>query len=250
MLTPGLVSVTFRALSPEEIIALAGRAGLKGIEWGGDVHVPPAAPERAAEVGRRTRDAGLAVSSYGSYYRVGEDAPFEPVLEAARCLGAPTIRVWSGTVSSSAATEADRERVVADYVRIVRLAAREGIAVACEFHDGTLTDDGPTAAAMAERVPGLYTYWQPRHGKPVETGLGELDLLAPCLANLHVFHWWPTPAERLPLAEGRDRWAAFLKKAAAIPGNRFALLEFVAGDRPEQLLADAPVLRELLAEVG
>ncbi len=37
----GLVSVTFRQLSPEEIVRVAREAGLTVIEWGGDVHVPP-----------------------------------------------------------------------------------------------------------------------------------------------------------------------------------------------------------------
>ncbi len=37
----GLCSVTFRALPPERIVALAAAAGLDVIEWGGDVHVPP-----------------------------------------------------------------------------------------------------------------------------------------------------------------------------------------------------------------
>ena len=37
----GLLSVTFRHLPFERIIELAAEAGLDGIEWGGDVHVPP-----------------------------------------------------------------------------------------------------------------------------------------------------------------------------------------------------------------
>ena len=36
----GLVSITFRELNPLEIIRLVSKAGLDGIEWGGDVHVP------------------------------------------------------------------------------------------------------------------------------------------------------------------------------------------------------------------
>ena len=40
MIYPGLVSVTFRKLSPEEIVQLVVSSGLKGIEWGGDIHLP------------------------------------------------------------------------------------------------------------------------------------------------------------------------------------------------------------------
>ena len=35
-----LTSVTFRRMKPEEILRVAARAGIEGIEWGGDVHVP------------------------------------------------------------------------------------------------------------------------------------------------------------------------------------------------------------------
>ena len=252
MLSSGLVSVTFRQLSPAEIIGLVVKAGLQVIEWGGDIHAPADGSGRATEVGRMTRDAGLRVSSYGSYYRVGEGQPFEPVLAAAKDLGAPTIRVWSGVVSSALATEADRERVAADYRRIAALAALEGIAVASEFHDNTLTDDAPTVLAMLDRVasPNFRTYWQPRHGKPVEAGIEELGLLSSRLAHVHAFQWWPTAAERHPLAAGRGRWLAFLRRIAEVPGDRFVLLEFVLGDAPEQFLADAAVLRELLAEAA
>ena len=40
MIGSSLCSVTFRALTPEEVLELAARAELDAIEWGGDVHVP------------------------------------------------------------------------------------------------------------------------------------------------------------------------------------------------------------------
>ena len=42
----GLVSVSFRGLSPEEIIRIAKDAGLSRIEWGSDVHAPPVSARR------------------------------------------------------------------------------------------------------------------------------------------------------------------------------------------------------------
>ena len=92
----GLTSVTFRQKSPEEIIALAKEAGLTGIEWGGDIHVPAGDTKTASEIGRKTREAGLAVLSYGSYYRGDEGEDFAPVLASAKALGAPVIRIWAG----------------------------------------------------------------------------------------------------------------------------------------------------------
>ena len=95
---PGLCSVTLRPLAPEAVVRVAADAGLAGIEWGGDIHVPPGDAATARRVARLTADAGLIVSSYGSYYRVGGDKPGElqPILDTAAELGAPVVRVWAG----------------------------------------------------------------------------------------------------------------------------------------------------------
>ena len=47
MIHTGLVSVTFRKLEPAEIVDLVKQAGLQGIEWGGDIHVPHGDIQRA-----------------------------------------------------------------------------------------------------------------------------------------------------------------------------------------------------------
>ena len=66
---PGLVSITFRALAPREIVDLAARARLAGIEWGGDIHVPHGDLQRAGEAGRMTR--GTAHPRVGGRSRIG-----------------------------------------------------------------------------------------------------------------------------------------------------------------------------------
>src|SRR5690242_18609852 len=100
MVYSGLVSVTFRQLPPQQIVELAAQGGLAAIEWGGDVHVPHGELQTARRVLERTRQAGLQVAAYGSYYRVGvspaQGLAFESVLETALALQAPTIRVWAG----------------------------------------------------------------------------------------------------------------------------------------------------------
>ena len=53
----GLLSVTFRSLPYQRIIELAVKAGLDGIEWGGDEHVPPGNLKLAQEIGQ-AYDAG------------------------------------------------------------------------------------------------------------------------------------------------------------------------------------------------
>ena len=81
----GLCSVTFRRLSPGEVVAAAVAAGVDGIEWGADVHVPPGDRSVADEVARWCTDAGIACPSYGSYLAAGKSsaARLGPVLASA-----------------------------------------------------------------------------------------------------------------------------------------------------------------------
>src|ERR1019366_2311398 len=130
MLIPGLVSITFRSLAPEEIIRLAAQAGARAMEWGGDVHVPAGEVDRAREVGRWTREAGLMVSAYGSYYRLGgggnESAPFERVLGSAAAVAAPTIRVWAGAKGSVDCSSRERREIINAALRVADMAGRAG----------------------------------------------------------------------------------------------------------------------------
>ncbi|MCC6416536.1 MAG: sugar phosphate isomerase/epimerase [Opitutaceae bacterium] len=253
MIYAGLVSVTFRKLPPERIVALVRQAGLRGIEWGGDIHVPHGELGRAREVGEITREAGLEVTAYGSYYRAArsedEGLPFQQVLATALELGAPVVRVWAGTVGSAMADEEARWRVAADLRRIAGLAAKAGVRVATEFHGGTLTDTNESTNQLLLEAdhPNLFTYWQPLTGMTDEICLQALGQLAPRLSHLHVFHW-RTPQERLALAEGAARWKKFLAAARRAPGDRGAMLEFVPDDEPENFLRDAATLLAWLRE--
>src|SRR5215211_4654031 len=120
MLTSGLVSITFRQLAPREIVELAAAAGLRGIEWGGDIHVPAGDLQAARRVRQLTADAGLQVLAYGSYFRFQPGTAFEPVLETALALGAPLIRVWAGNQASAEADAAVRATIVAESRRIAQ----------------------------------------------------------------------------------------------------------------------------------
>lgn len=257
-LTPGLCSVTFRALPPDAIIALAAECGLKGIEWGADVHVRPHDRAIARAVAARCRDAGLAVVSYGSYVEAGSHITgqnFADVLEAAQALGAPNIRIWAGRrgIPSAEASLEDRNGAAHALRGMAAKAASLGISLSLEFHPQTLNDGAEASRALlaAARHPNLHTYWQPRPGITLEEAAAELDAIAPHLTHLHVF-CWSASGERRPLAEGADFWRPLLRRVSALaapPGRpRYALLEFVAGDDPEALRRDAATLRNWLAE--
>ena len=252
MIHPGLVSITFRALSPAQVTALVRQAGLRGIEWGGDIHVPHGNIARAREARELTLEAGLSVAAYGSYYRAGQSEAaglsFGSVLDSAIELGAPTVRVWAGAVGSASASLEQRAQVVSDLSRIAALAAAARVSVSLEFHNGTLTDTAESARWLLGEVghPNLFSYWQPPLERDTAGCVRDLRSLLPVVTHLHLYHWHPASTVRLPLADGAERWREFLAIAAGAAGDRYAMLEFVERDAPECFLRDAATLKSWL----
>ena len=156
-------------------------------------------------------------------------------------------RVAAAAGSETTGEEA-RWHIVSDLKRIADLAGKAGVRIAAEFHVGTLNDTNTWASQLLLEVnhPNFYSYWQPLSGMSDEVCIEGLTALSPHLAHVHVFQW-RTPQDRQPLAEGAERWTNFLHLAASAPGDRYAMLEFVQGDAPENFMRDAAVLRELLA---
>ncbi|HZJ83735.1 MAG TPA: TIM barrel protein [Clostridia bacterium] len=254
MLYGGLVSITFRQLSPKRIVNLVAKSGIKGIEWGGDIHVPHGNISLARNVGNMTREEGLKVAAYGSYYRVGcegeEGIPcFQEVLETAIELKAPSIRVWAGNRSSIEATRDWWDNVVEDSIRIAEMASREGIIVAYEYHGGTLTDTLPSTYKLLDKVAhkNLRSYWQPLPHHDIKNRLDGLEQILPWLGDIHVFHW--LSGERKSLEGGTEEWLKYLKLIDGIPDNRYAMIEFVKDDNEEQFLQDAKILKQWIDKV-
>lgn len=247
MIRPGLCSVTFRQLAPERVVELSAAAGLAVIEWGGDVHVPPGDSERAAAVARATADAGLAVCSYGSYFRSGADEQIAPILDSAAALGADRVRIWAGRVDSADAAPEEYAQIAARLRDAVAEAAERDITLALEFHRRTLADTPAATLRLLADVPGLTTYWQPTVDAPDAVALAEYEALAAHTSAVHVFSWWPFD-RRLRLDERESLWHPLFAAAAAQPtppGD--ALIEFVPDDDPALLAPESATLRRWLA---
>jgi len=238
----GLTSVTFRHLTWLEVICVAVECNLHGIEWGGDVHCPPGDIALAGEIAAATREAGLAVLSYGSYYRLGCGKDFAPVLASAVALGAPVIRVWAGNKASATYTPEERELAIADARYIADQAAAHGITVALEYHRDSLTDNAQSAVALLQAAGNIKTYWQPNPEISRTQNLAELQAVLPWLTHMHVFQW-RHDGTRLPLQDGADDWAAYFALAGEQTGA--AILEFVKDNCPAQCAQDAASLRHL-----
>ena len=260
-LAPGLCSITLRSSTVDEVITIACRAGIEGIEWGADVHAPPAGGPKIDALAARCRDAGLDVPSYGSYLGMapadGDDAPVvDAVLDTAAALGAPMVRIWTELGVGPTAPDSDRRRVIERTAALVDRITDRGFLVAFEFHPATLTETAASANALLDALdrPDTRTHWQPDPALGPDVALAELGAVAPRLAHLHVFAWRAGGiGDRHPLVDGAQLWVGALQlaghAAATLPGPRYALCEYVRDDDPEQLVADARVLRRWLDEL-
>ena len=183
----GLVSISIRKETPERIIEMMKKTKLTEIEWGGDVHVPHGDIETAKRVGKLTREAGLNVSSYGSYYYCLPDSPnFDDVIASAVALETDLIRVWAGKTDHEEATQEEREAIYENLRIAVEKAAKHNITVATEFHRKSLTNSCEGTVEMLKNVPGLKTYWQPRVFGVLEDECNEIITLGKNIVNAHV----------------------------------------------------------------
>lgn len=255
---PGLCSITFRASSADDVLALAARAGVVGIEWGADGHAPPGGGADVESLGRRCDDAGVTVVSYGSYLGFGpadgeDPAAVDAVLDSAEALGAPMVRIWAELGVGPGASDDERQRVTQRIAGYAAAITARGLVSTLEFHPYTLTETAASAIALlASLPPGARTHWQPDPALAADDALAELAQVAPHLAHVHTFSWGAGGiGERLPLADGAALWPAALALAdrdgAPVPGGRYALCEYVRDDDPEQFVADVATLRRWLA---
>ena len=240
----GLLSVTFRKMSAEEIIELTARAGLNGIEWGGDVHVRPGELEQAERIRRAVKAAGLVNFAYGSYWRADREP--EMIAETAEALGAQWIRIWAGVHPSSLCTPEERRQTVENLKTLCRRVPK-GMNVAAEWHCNTLTDTATSALRLLDEVgEKKFTCYFQREPRTDDRRDNLRDLLRIPPEKLQAVHvHYCVGRERKPLSDGAGEWRELLSH---IPAQVPALLEFVKDDLIDQYLKDASVLKELAAE--
>ena len=257
---PGLCSVTFRELEPAAIIDLAAEAGIVGIEWGADVHVPVGDIERAAAVAERASAAGIACASYGTYLGarepIADRAAVAAACRTAAALGTTNLRVWS-QLGVDPTAGSDERATITDGIRLAGdVAAQHDMTLGIEFHARTLTATAESALRLMRDLdrPNVFSYWQPNfwteNPHDVDGQIAEMRAMRLHLSHLHTF-WWLARGERQPLEDGTAMWPTVFAEADATTNRwtepRYAFMEFVTDDDPEQFRRDAETLLSWLA---
>ena len=244
----GLASVSFRSLTPEEIIKAVKEAGLSCVEWGSDVHAPCTDDDALDRIAALCRKEGIRCSSYGTYFRLGTNSTEEllPYIRAAKRLGTDILRVWCGDRSFSEYTEAALPAFIQACREAAELAAAHQVTLCMECHHHTFTDSLQGALMLMQEVasPAFRMYWQPNQYRTEEENLRYAKAIAPYTEHLHVFHW--NSQNRYPLRDGLAQWRRYL---SAFSGDRTLLLEFMPDDRLESLQVEAHSLDMIIGKV-
>lgn len=247
MFFPGLVSISFRSLTPDEIFDACKNADLGFVEWGTDSHVKT--PADAETVLRAGTARGILPCSCGSYYKLGISSPEDlaRVFQIARALQTSILRIWGGNKGSDLLSESDLDRLAKEAYNAAVTADTYGIDLCLECHPNTVTDSYESELAFLRRVdhPRLKTYWQPNQFKSLSYNLESAEALAPFTKMIHVFAWSET--ERFPLANQLEEWERYLSYFDRAGGTYGTLLEFMPDDSPASLPREAATLKTLLS---
>lgn len=258
MLKTGLVSVSFRKLSPETIIDMVKKAGLYGIEWGGDIHVPAGDIACAKSVSSQMKAAGLETLAYGSYYYLGanEDykTEFQKVIDSATALKAPVIRIWGGKKVSSVLTVEERAALVQETKELCDMLKGTGIDLAFEFHNNTITDTAESAVRLMNEVnrDNLYLYYQPnRHNVALGEAalshcLKELNMVMPYLYHVHAYHF-NAQNEKCLLEDGYSDFVEYIRAIHSAGKTPAVMIEFCLNDSVENFYRDAKTIQKIAA---
>lgn len=237
----GLVSVSFRAKTPKEIVSAVRKCGLSCIEWGSDVHAPQTDKERLEEIRRLCVESGISVSSYGTYFKIGvnKTAELEEYIKAAKLLGTNILRLWCGTKGYGEYSPEEFKALICECREIAAVAKKSAVKVCMECHNGTVTDCKEGALALMREVgsDSFRMYWQPNQYKTEEENLGYACLIAPYTEIIHVFNW--AGEEKYPLKDAADIWKKYL---ACFAEDIPLLLEFMPDGKIESLETEAKAL--------
>ena len=243
----GLVSVSFRGHTPNEILEAVRTAGLDCIEWGSDIHAPCKDLACLYEIADLQKQYGVLCSSYGTYFKFGK-TPIEELIDyitAAKILGTKILRVWCGRKSGANMTAEERAQLVAECHAAAKAAAQNGVTLCLECHQGTFTEQIEDALFLMREInsPHFRMYWQPFKEKTAAENQAYAQAIAPYVEHLHVFNW--QGENKLPLADAASDWRTYLNP---FPAPRTLLLEFMPDDQIESLAVEANALRAIIGE--
>lgn len=190
---------SFPEVTPEEGLPRLRAHGIEGIElW--PQYLDAFGAERWAEVLRASGMRCFQLCPYFDFVHGAEKLRvsrqmLRDYLKAARTLNCKRVRVFTGppwgegVVGAHEATEAQWQAAIAGLREFGEVAAREGVELCLECHEGSLMEDSPNALRLIRAVnrPNLTANLQlPLRNEDWNT---SLKALGPFTTHIHIHNW-------------------------------------------------------------
>ncbi|MBQ8766266.1 MAG: sugar phosphate isomerase/epimerase [Clostridia bacterium] len=239
----GMTSVTFRNKTIEEIVEICKKEQVEYIEWGSDVHVKT--KDDAKKAKQLCDDAGIKISSYGSYYSVGSNNRDEWTLlcENASIMGAESIRVWLGKKDSEKTSAEEYENILNDCKFLCDEAKEYGIIVSPECHDDTFNNNTDAILRFIKELnrDNFRTYFQSRYFR-MEYDLDRIDRTFDFILNMHV-SYSDLKREQMFRKKDKNYLDKLLKKMISKNFNGIVILEFTENSSEKAFSEDIKKLK-------
>lgn len=239
----GLCSVTFRKKSAAKVVEIVKKAGVRYIEWGGDIHVTNM--EEARIVKSICDNEDIKICSYGSYYRVGsaDKIKWEEICRIAKAMNASTVRVWLGNKNSEDTSEEEYNRILADLKSMCSVAKKYKLLVCPECHDNTYNNNTDAFLTLKDelKADNFRTYFQSRYFR-FDYDVDRIDRTFDYIENVHVSYRDLIKEQRFRKKD-RGYLDRLLKKLAQKQFDGVVLVEFTKGSREKNFIKDIRKLK-------
>jgi hypothetical protein len=236
---------------------LALDAGLEGVEWAAEAHLPPGDRAAAEALMMDTLLSRLSIISYAALYRITAGTEhglgFDAILETASALQSPILRLFVGSAPLAHTDPASRGLLVEEIRRLGDRAAERGITICLSFGRGTFLETYEGARDLLSLLdhPFVRLAWEPLPGTKTEEATAAAQGFVGTTSLLLA-----RKADRLgrsgPLAEDSEAWSqrldAFRAGETAPKMNRFVLLGRIGEENEERLKEDASFLAAMAKE--
>ncbi len=240
----GVASVTFRNKTIEEIVEICNKNQVRFIEWGADVHVKTL--EDAKKAKALCDDAGIVISSYGSYYSVGSNnkAEWRSLCENASVMGASSIRVWLGKKDSEKTSDKEYKLILEDCRILCDIAKEYNIIVSPECHDNTFNNNTDAILRFIKDLnrENFKTYFQSRYFR-MEYDLDRIDRTFDYILNMHV-SYSDLKREQMFRKKDKNYLDTLLKKMISKDFKGIVILEFTEKSSEKAFAEDIKKLKK------
>lgn len=234
----GLCSVTFRKKSVQEIVSIAKNAGVKYIEWGGDVHVKTL--EDAKKVKELCDKEDIKISSYGSYVNsaVYDEIKWIDTCRIASEMSAESIRIWLGKKNSQVTSDDEYRLILENTKKMCDIASEYNLLICPECHDNTFNNNTDAILRFIDDLQkdNFKTYFQSRYFR-MAYDLDRIDRTYSYIKDMHV-SYRDLKREQLFRKKDKNYLDTLLKKFREKNFGGIVMVEFVSGNSEKQFYKD------------